>query len=189
MIHCWQLRHCRQSFNFTNPSIINYMLLPTQHPTAIPLPLSPALWKVTRAHVRPCLCWALMWGAPVEQQWGGLPRHSTINHHRATTSSPLPSLRDVGTWQGGEHNEMTMSTPLPSSMMWVHDNEMRWPKNSQQEVDRRRGTSREVSCPLLPCFPLFHCSPKPSSRQCIATHCLVLHVCSCCSTAVDVANL
>ena len=164
------------------------MLLPTHHSTAIPLPPSPALWKATRAHVRPCSCWALMWGAPVEQQWGGLPCHSTISRHRAAMSSPLPSLRDVGTRQG-DHNETTTSRPLPSSMTWVHDNEMRWPKNSQQEVDRRRGTLSEVSRPLLPCFPPLHRSPKPSSRQCIATHRLILHVRSCCSTAVDVANL
>ena len=189
MIYCWQLQHCRRSFNFTNPSIINYTFLPTQHSTAIPLPPSPALWKATRAHVRPCSCWALMCGAPVEQQWGRSPRHSTTNGHRAATSSPLPSLRDVGRRQGGDHNETTTSMSLPSSMTWVHDNEMRWPKNSQQEVDRRRGMSREVSRPLLPCFPPFHCSTKPSSRRCIATHRLVLHVRSCCSTAVDVANL
>ena len=154
--------------------LIHQLLITTtsSNPTPYcqPPPLSPTLWKATRAHVRPCSCWALMCGAPVEQQWGRSPRHSTTNGHRAATSSPLPSLRDVG-----DHNGTMMSTPLPSSMTWVHDNEMRWPMNSQQEVDRRSGTSSEVRRPVLPCFPLPRRSSKPSPRRCIATRHLVLH--------------
>ena len=73
-------------------SLIHQLVTTPCFPTLYchPLPPSPALWKATRAHVRPCSCWALVWGAPVEQQWGGVPRHSTTNgHSRHVIAPPL----------------------------------------------------------------------------------------------------